>query len=75
MDKPDSIAWHEINLKNFNKTLERKQEKLAALQKEIKNMHMESVFRQYQIDCAKKEGKASFSADRYKIKDKPDRIE
>ena len=64
------VGWHEGNLKNFENYLERKQNELIELEKEVKDMHIEAAFRRHQIATAKAKGKESFDGERYLAKDK-----
>lgn len=64
----NSISWHKTNLENRGANLSRKMEELNRMHNELQIMGADYDFYKYQIECAEKEGKESFNADRYKVK-------
>ena len=62
------IIWHEECLKNSKHYYEEQLKKLNNLKEEILK-HKEWIeFAEYQLNEAKKEGKESFDAEKYKVK-------
>lgn len=68
----NSIAWHQKNLKRQRSTHQRDREELARVQERVDKLEKEIAFFQFQIEEAIRQGKKSFTEDRFCSKTRKD---